>query len=206
MKFIFLLLPFIASCQKCPEKAPPFTKQEFAGREEVVLDRVKLRRPVYQAKVPKSWIRIDPEGSIQDTRKPIVTFHIDEQLTLNLHTFPSENLKERIPPSAQIERWKRQLKSEPAQAIVEIVGQGGFTGLFVEAPSLLAWSMQMDMEHYQTLSFLAHSPSEQEHFKQMRADFTIKVTGPEEKIKKHREEICLFANSFELIQEIPKRT
>jgi len=102
-----------------------------------------------------------------------------------------------------VKRWEGQLGS--VKAAVEPVTHAGFAGLFLEAPTVLAWSMQLDMEHYQTLSLLAGSDAEKEHFKQMCADYTIKVTGSQELIDEHRDELFLFANSFELIQEIPKR-
>jgi len=201
-KLLFALLLF-TGCNKCPEKVPPFTSQEFTGREEIINEKVLVRRPVYRAKVPTGWTRLDPEGSIRDTREPNVSFLIEDSLKVTVHSFPTEKLEERIPPFAQVERWKRQLGD--VDALVESAGHGGFVGLFFEGPTVLAWSMQLDLEHYQTLSFLANSPSEDEHFKQMRADYTIKVSGPQVLIDKHRDELFLFANSFELIQEIPKR-
>lgn len=196
---VMLALLFLVSCNKCPEKVPPYTFQKFTGREERLSEQMMVRRPVYRAKVPIGWTRLDPEGLILDTTQPNVTFLIDEDLKLVVHTFPAK----RIPPLAQIERWKGQLSD--AQTIVEAAGHGGFAGFFLEAPTVLAWSLQLDFEHYQTLSFLASSPAEHEHFKQMQADFTIKVTGPQKQIAKHRDEILLFESSFELIQEIPKR-
>lgn len=171
--------------------------QEFTGREE----NDQIRRPVYRAKVPEGWIRIDPQGSIMDTTLPNATFLIENELKVTVHSFPSENLEDRIPPFAQIERWKRQGHAGK----VESISRGGFVGLFLEGASILAWSMQLDLEHYQTLSFLPTNRFEEAHYKQMRADYTIKATGPERLIAKYREELLHFAKSFELIQEIPKR-
>ncbi len=203
MKKIFLGFLLLVSCNKCPDKVPPFTIQEFTGREESISEKVMVRRPVYRAKVPIGWIRLDPEGSLLDTTQPNVSFLIDENLKVTVHTFPTDTLEQRIPPSAQVKRWQRQLGD--IKAIVKTACHGGFVGLFFEGPTVLAWSMQLDLEHYQTLSFLALSCAEEEYFKQMCADYTIKVSGPLKKIKKYRQEIFVFANSFELIQEIPKR-
>ena len=159
-----------------------------------------VRRPTYRAKVPSGWKRVEPEGTIEDTTLPNVTFLIGEEIHLYVHTFPTQSLEERIPPQAQITRWVRQIGEQPHQ--VTPIGHGGFAGLQLESADVLARSLQLDLEHYQTLSFLASTKEEEEYYKQMRADYTIKVVGPYEK---HREEIDLFANSFELIQELPAR-
>lgn len=171
--------------------------QEFTGREE----KDQIRRPLYRAKVPPGWVRLDPQGPITDTTLPNVAFLIENELKVTIHSFPSENLDERIPPYAQIERWKRQ----GDEGKVDSVSRGGFVGLFLEGATILGWSMQLDLEHYQTLAFLPTNRFEEEHYKQMRADYTIKATGPEKLIAKYRDELLLFAKSFELIQEIPKR-
>lgn len=200
---LLLLFFLVTGCQKVPEKNSPFTLQEFSGREERVGETVMVRRPVYRAKVPNGWIRYDPEKPITDTREPNVTFLIEDALKVTVHTFPTVNLEERIPPIAQVERWKQQINGITTS--LATVSHGGFVGLCFEGPAVLAWSMQLDFEHYQTLSFLASSLLEEEHFKQMRADYTIKATGPQELIDRHKDELHFFANSFELIQGIPKR-
>ncbi len=178
--------------------------QEFTGRDELVSDQTRVRRPVYRAKVPCGWKRIETDGSLMDTKIPNIAFEIEEGLKVTVHTFPSASLETRIPPFAQVERWKRQLSGD-VKTLSKQIAHGGFAGIALEAPTLLAWSMQLDTEHYQTLAFLANSDAEKEHYKQMSADYTIKATGPEELIEKHKEELFLFANSFELIQEIPRR-
>ncbi len=198
-KSLFFLL-LLTSCDTCPEKVPPFSLETFTGREERVEGALPVRRPVYRAKVPTGWKRREPEGSIEDTTLSNVTFQIDEGVHLYVHTFPSQSLEERIPPQAQIARWVRQIGEQPHQ--VTPVGHGGFAGLEIESAGVLARSLQLDLEHYQTLSFLASTREEEEHYKQMRADYTIKVVGP---YAAHRAEIDLFANSFELIQELPAR-
>ena len=206
---LFLFLILCVGCEKCPEKVPPFTWQEFNGRDEVIAYGQKVRRPVYRAQVPVGWQRIDPmeNESLLDTMKPIVSFTIDEEITLMVHTFPTHSLEERIPPEAQVQRWQGQLKGVTAQ--VAKVAQDGFAGLylegFTEKGAVRAWSLQLDMQHYQTLHFLATTVEEEEHYQQMAADYTLKVFGPSDKLDKHRIAIDLFANSFELIQDIPSR-
>lgn len=209
MRKILLCLLLCAGCQKCPEKVPPFTMQEFMGRDETIAYGQKVRRAVYRAKVPFFWKRIDCKAneSIADTTKPIVSFAIEGNVILAVHTFPSNSLEERIPVIAQIQRWRKQLNSDNCH--VEKVAQGGFSGLYFEGKNanltLFAWSLQLDMEHYQRLHFLATTVEEEEHYKQMTADYTIKVSGPSQILEKHKDEILFFANSFALIQELPAR-
>ncbi len=124
-----------------------------------------------------------------------------------VHTFPTHSLEERIPPEAQVQRWQGQLKGLAAH--VNGVAHGGFVGLYLEGytekGTVRAWSLQLDMQHYQTLHFLAATVEEEEHYQQMAADYTLKAFGPTDKLEKHRIAIDLFADSFELIQEIPSR-
>lgn len=207
---LFLLVMLCGSCRECPPKVPPFTWQEFNGRDEVIAYGQRVRRPVYRAQVPLSWQRIDPAAheSIMDTTKPIVSFVIEEGVMLMVHNFPSSSLDERIPPSAQTHRWQGQLKGAATQ--LTQVAHGGFSGLCLEGSSekgaVRAWSLQLDVQHYQNLHFLATTVEEEEHYKQMAADYTIKVFGPSDMLEKHRLGIDLFVESFELIQEIPSRT
>lgn len=147
--------------------------------------------PTYRADVPKQWHRIDPAHPEPDTTKPIVSFQIDSDLTLHVHSFP--NL--RLPPQAQVARWQRQTPGH-----VTPQTRGGFAGLFYEAATVLAWSFILDPEHDQTLRLL-----EVPNHRQMRADYTIKASGTQEAIATHRAAICAFANTFELIDEIPRR-
>jgi len=204
----FLLL-FCTGCHSSSHKTPPFALQQIQGRDELISWGKFVRRPVYQAKIPLMWKRVDPSEneSLLDTTKPIVSFRVDKEVVLNVHTFPAYSLEERIPPSAQIERWHSQLK--PTKYKVEAAVYSGFAGLYFEGKnseeSLLAWSLQLDMEHFQTLHFLSGTVEEEEHYRQMAADYTIKVYGPSTLVEKHREEILLFATSFELIQELPER-
>ncbi len=209
LKKIIPLFILCASCHSCPEKVPPFTSQEFNGREEIIAYGQAVRRPIYQAKVPIAWRRIDPDesASLTDTTKPIISFVLEEQLLLTVHTFPTDALEERIPPEAQVNRWKKQMRAQTN--VAQSIGHGGFCGLYFEGihenTTVCAWSLQLDFDHYQTLHFLATTVEEEEHYKQMAADYTIKVSGPTHLINKHRKELMLFADSFELIQDIPSR-
>jgi hypothetical protein len=67
---------------------------------------------------------------------------------------------------------------------------------------MIGWSLQLDKEHYRTLA--PPTPASQENlYREMRADVTLKATGPKETMEKHEEGIINFARSFELIEEIP---
>jgi hypothetical protein len=72
---------------------------------------------------------------------------------------------------------------------------------------MLGWAMQLAPEHYATLTAAKNKAlqlEESEEINQMRADFTIKATGPKPLIKLHKDAINNFARSFELINSIPQ--
>ncbi|MCP5469936.1 MAG: hypothetical protein H7A36_05470 [Chlamydiales bacterium] len=201
MRTFILLALCLTACKKCPDKVPPFTRHPIQGREEVLKSGKILRRPLYQVKVPAGWQRNLIETSLSDTTCPNALFEV-EDVTVTLHTFPTESLTQRIPPSLQVERWRSQ---ESRDGHVEEVRHDGFSGLFFETPTTLAWSYQLDPELYQALAFLGRTEEENAYFHQMRSDFTIKATGPAEQIEKHRDEILFFADNLELFQAIPAK-
>jgi len=178
----------------CQEATPPKPWQEISGREGLI-----IRTPLYRARVPLDWKRVDPKGSIVDTTLPIVEYWIENEVHITVHNFPSERLEERIPPMAQVARWRRQIGDlVPEEEMVKPVSHGGFAGYSFEAPGVMGWALQLDQEHYRVLSQRNSDP-------QMKADVTIKVVGPPHLCQIHRRDIIDFANSFELIQEIPTR-
>ncbi len=187
MNLIIGLLLLITGCADQPTATPSL--QMIDGRVRGL--------PIYRAEVPHHWHRQDPsaETPLDDTTQPICEFSIDEQIRITIHNFPDQ----KIPPTAQVTRWKRQLNFITTDTTP--VAWGGFAGLQFygedKNSAVLAWAMQIAPEHYRTLS----KPSEK--YRQMRADYTIKVTGPTDLIESHRNEIISFANSFELIEAIP---
>ncbi|MBA2368944.1 MAG: hypothetical protein H0V82_07980 [Candidatus Protochlamydia sp.] len=199
--FFFFLLPFLVSCSK---EALPFDAewQTFNAREETENGE---RMAIYRAKVPSYWTRIDPspKESLLDTKKPICEFIIEENVRLTIHTFYT-----RISPFAQISRWKAQFQElNSFSAVTTPRSQGGFVGLFFEgegqyqgkAQKMMGWSMRLAPEYDQKLEL---SPNLMKNRLQ-RADYTIKVVGPVEMVDRHRKGLLLFANSFELIDELP---
>ncbi|MBA3721384.1 MAG: hypothetical protein H0W88_03185 [Parachlamydiaceae bacterium] len=214
--FLWVITLFsLIGCQHgIPKKPiePPketFNWQKINSRDE---EFPSSRFPLYLAKVPSDWTRVDPSSteSIADTTKPLCEFYINEDtgsVRITVHYFPSENIKDRIPPSAQIQRWKSQFESiDPALTITETESHSGFVGLYLECQGvmqgkptkLMGWAMQLAPEYYRRLS---HDDS---FFTlQKRADYTIKAVGSPEIIDKHHKEIMTFGQSFELIEVLP---
>lgn len=209
----FFILICLFGCEKgdLKQSSTSFNWQKIQSRDE---GDPTSRYPLYDAKVPSDWIRVNPNvnDSIADTTKPLVEFTIVEgnhSARITVHNFPSNTLEERIPTMAQIERWKKQCHSIESQPVTIPESHDGFIGFFLECKykigeqkiQLMGWTMQLAPEFYQRLSHDNSYFSRQE-----RADYTIKVVGPEDLILKHREAIMSFANSFELIHALPSRS
>lgn len=187
-----ILSIFLISCSSSPEKTDRIS-YEISGRDHT---------PIYRVKAPKEWIikRPETDASLQDTSKSLVEFFIQEgdvEVRITIHNFPSNHIDDRIPPIAQIMRWKQQF--DEIDVSVSPQSFAGFVGLLFDGlgvmkgkeMSLLGWSMQMAARHYNNLSF------------EMRADYTIKALGPTFLVEKNRQAIVNFARSFELLKEIP---
>ncbi len=214
--FIYLFpifsLIFFSCSEHQDDQSAAIAWQEITGRDS---GSPTKRTPIYRVKVPLSWSRQNPSPleSLEDTTKALCKFKItdtDQNITIAIHNFPSENLNARIPPSAQIARWKQQFESlEPCSAVLNPQAYGGFSGIFFEGTGMLdgkrttifGWAMQLAPEHYQNL--LSQTQNEDLHAKQQQADYTIKAVGPEKLMSKHKQTIFAFANSFELIEELP---
>lgn len=145
-------------------------------------------------------------SSIADTTKANSEFFIQDkgrEIRLTVHTFPFVDDNGRIPPQAQIARWKKQLE-ELNLLSVQVLPEshGGFSGLYFEGEgsqgTVMGWSMRLVPAYSRQLS-LEKEPLD----KLKRADYTIKATGPTDLIERHRPVIIQFAQSFELIDELP---
>ncbi|MBA3603423.1 MAG: hypothetical protein H0W50_07235 [Parachlamydiaceae bacterium] len=205
----------LSSCKQEEKKSAETTWQEFCCRDA---GDPTARTPLYRAITPINWQRKNPSvtESIADSTKPVSEFYIgqhdQEKVSLTVFTFPVENYEQRVPPSAQLKRWKRQFEEfNPTSLVVTPCAHGGFTGFSIcvkglmngQETSLLGFSMQLAPVHWFSLQqnkeniSLKHS--------QTTADYTIKALGTPSAILKWKDEIYLFANSFELIEEIPVR-
>lgn len=200
---VALLIALLAGCAEAPNESRPGW-QEIAGRDE--------RLALYRARVPSGWHRSDPaaDDPLLDTTKPLCEFMIkdeNEQIIITIHNFPTATMEERVPPTAQAARWKRQFSTlDPLTESLQPQSFGGFAGLVFYgegtikgAPqAVLAWAMQMPPEH-----FLEFQSNDKRSNRQMRADYTIKAVGDPTLLSFHRDAITAFARSFELIEEIP---
>lgn len=139
-------------------------------------------QPIYQAEVPNHWIKLEQASDLSDTRMPIATYKIGDGL-LTVHNFPYASFEERIPPEAQIQRWKKQFPKGIHD--ISSVAHGGFGGFRLETEEMIGYAMQLS-----PLIFKALHPSEIDK----RADYTIKFVGP---VVDYRHEVDLFAISFE---------
>ena len=197
ISFIFL---FGCELSNCRPIATSFNWQKINSRD---YGTPSSRYPLYYAKVPSDWIRHDPSQteSISDTTKPLTEYIIEsgsEKIRITVYNFP----KQRIPPQAQIDRWKNQFDSlEPTQTFVKNVAHNGFVGLFLDVEGIMkaektkifAWAMKLAPEYSQYIN-----PKEQKS-----ADYTIKAIGPKALMEKHRDTILTFAQNFGLIEELP---
>ncbi len=181
----FLLLLLLSSCETASTHTPPL--EFISGRNED-------QQPIYTTIAPSHWQKMPPESNLNDTMKPICEYCIDNTIRIVVHNFPSNNLSERIPPQAQIHRWQRQSGS----GMVTQECHDGFVGLRFETDTVLAWAMQLDPELYLNLT----GPVSTDLDLQRRADYTIKVTGSQELLEAHREDIDNFAQQFRLLNPI----
>lgn len=164
------LIIFLTLCACNDTSPPPLTKKDtYQGR--------------YHAEVPFHWKRINPSEDLSDSRIPICSYEMEEGL-LTIHMFPYTSIEQRIPPEAQIERWKRQT----GECGVTPFSYGGFGGFRLESADMIAYAMQLSPPLFRCCST-----------SDMKADYTLKFVGA---VDKNREEINAFAESFEWIQPL----
>jgi hypothetical protein len=201
-QLFFLALLFSFSLGSCSSKADPDDKKwvQMTGREP---DRI----PLYRIRIPDNWTVALPPSNVPltDSRNALCEITIDQSIRMAIHNFPTETRDQSIPPQAQIQRWMQQLKdSDSTRTLISPQSFSGYTGLLLEAEgkidgapaAVMGWALQIGKEQFRMLAN-AGMPV------QMRADITIKVTGPPDKIALRRSEITRAAKSFELIEEIP---
>ncbi len=210
---LFICLILLVSCNSSPQNSiASTTSHPIHGRDEGIPPY--HRTPIYRAKAPGSWQRKDPqsEESIQDSKKALCEFLInnpDGSIRITIHNFPSNQAESRIPPNAQVARWKRQFSQlDAANTLIDQKSWGGFFGLYFEGKGVIegksvlvmGWAMQLAPEHYSTLDAAIE---DKVFLKQLRAEYTIKAVGSPQSMEYHRQQIHDFARTFELIEDIP---
>lgn len=161
-------------------------KENFSGRHKDA--------HIYHAEVPLHWERIDTLAELTDTKIPICSYKIGDDI-LTLHNFPYAQLEQRIPPEAQIKRWQDQIP----KGIYDItpLSNGGFGGFRLEAANenkgMIAYAMQLTPVIFRSFS---------ENETDLKADYTIKFTGNLDSIELNRKDVDAFALSFEFIAPI----
>lgn len=199
--FIFLTF-LVSSCENTPEEQLQII--EVKGRSERA--RLTPKLETYRMMVPQGWeIEFPPdEDPLLDTTMPLLTLRFGDVVAV-FHNFPAESLEQRIPPIAQVTRWKKQFESlsEPTLQIFPFA-TSGFTGLQFEAVGIqknepikvLAWSMQLTPELFQRLP---------EHASQQKGDWTLKASGPPDQLEMVQEDLFRVARSIELLEELSQR-
>lgn len=166
------------------------------------------RTPLYRIALPENWSTVEITESVADTKLPIFEARYgngSDSIRLTVHNFPYDSPANRIPPQAQVNRWKQQLDVLEISGITQ-QAFAGFVGLHLYAEGMQegkesavsAWAMQLAPEHDRTL---AHSPEGANT--QERSDITIKFTGPKPLVDMHQEGISSIARSFELLNPLP---
>lgn len=157
---------------------------------------------IYRMCVPRHWIRHDPlpDDLVTDTTKSLCEFIINDPdgiIKIAVHNFPADTLDMRIPPQAQVARWKTQIEEyDGINSYTQPIAFGGFSGiLFVGIGSkmVIAAALQLSPQHFRNLAGK----------EQMKADVTIKAVGPTHTMKKHQDEIINAIYTFGLVDEIP---
>lgn len=182
IRLFFLSVTLLVSCHD-PASTPPLANTVIDGRHVPSL---------YHIYVPANWQVYYPQSSDYqiDTRLPLVEIAY-ASIKIAIHNFPGIE----IPPQAQVERWQKQLKDLAASSIeIMPTAWSGYEGLKLTSPQVMAWAMQLAIEHERVLW------QEVDPQKERGASFTIKVTGLAEDLAKEQETIEAIALSFEPIE------
>lgn len=204
MLYVYLLLCSFFLCSCSTEPHNKINSLEILGRSDI--ETLSSRQPIYRMQIPEGWLTIIPakELPLVDTTEPLLTLKKDD-VTITFHNFPVSDITQRVPPIAQITRWKKQFRElYEITVVITPYAVSGFTGLQFEAKGtqkgehrgILAWSMQLTPELFQKLPDSAV---------QQKADWTLKAVGPAETVDLLHQEISDLARSIELLTEIPQR-
>lgn len=196
---------FIFLFSSCENKSDQQLKIiEVKGRSDIAQLSPKVE--TYRMMVPEGWEIQLPgeEDPLLDTTKPLLTLH-SQDVTIVFHNFPAEHLEQRVPPMAQVARWKKQFDSISELSVqIHPFSVAGFTGFQFEAVGVqkntpvkvIAWSMQLTPELFQRL------PG---HASQQKGDWTLKAVGPPDQVEWIQEDLTRLASSIELVEGISQR-
>ncbi|GAB4227419.1 MAG: hypothetical protein Tsb0021_04300 [Chlamydiales bacterium] len=197
---VFLLIAlsvFLFACQK----------EEIAWKKLAIKGRTPHLPAIYTVRFPSYWESLPPgfDEELSDTTLPIHRFIIDEDIIVTIHNFPLEPDSPRIPPMAQLDRWKKQF-TVLNESFNSPISQSGLVGHHLKAWGLIndqpttvfGWAFQLAHEHYIRSTWYLNS-----WMNEVRGDVTIKVTGPTKKMEKIQEELSCFAASFEFVDDLP---
>lgn len=201
-RWLFSALLLCAACERLPEST--CRDVEIAGRDA---GDIATRQPLYRISLPNGWTAKLSSESVADTKRPLIECLYGEDepcIRLTVHNFPYNTPLQRVPPEAQIARWKQQFDSI-ASSQTTPQAFAGFVGLHLFAEgqqsdrewAVSAWSMQLAAEHDRSLARKEAAGS------QMRSDITIKAVGPKELIEEQNSTISDIARSFELLNPLP---
>ena len=161
---VFFCIIFLLACSEKKSEIADSSWIEITGRTEAE----EPRQLIYRVKTPKEWTVFFPEETnrLEDTKIANADFWIEDgthYVHIVVHSFPSDSLDARIPPMAQIHRWKGQFTEINEESIlIKPQAHGGFAGFYLflsgdaqkivgKNSAVLAWAMQMDQEHYLSL-------------------------------------------------------
>lgn len=120
-------------------------------------------------------------------------------MIVTFHTFPSDSLDKRIPPTAQIERWKKQLNGKESEITPYTrCGFGGFRIVCFEEKGMIGYAMQLTPPLFQAMLY-PHSKLEDVYFTEMRSDYTVKAVGSGKALENEAVNIDSFVKSLKWI-------
>lgn len=201
--FLTGLLFVINSCEKSNPEEPSYV---------FIYDRSKNttheRQALYRIVLPNGWLAKNTTQPVTDTKFPLIELVYEENgetILLTIHNFPYQNASERIPPQAQINRWKKQFNSLDV-AVIKPQAFAGFVGQLFWGEgeikgtnaAMYAWAMQLAQEHEKTLA--ADKCLSQT---EIRSDITLKATGPKTLMNEQQDTIFKLVRSFEYINALP---
>lgn len=189
-KLLLGLLVCLTSCDAPHEESS--TIDIISGRVEKI--------PFWRIMRPSSWHVLPSPDNLLDTRLPIQEYEI-EDIAFYIHSFPSQSEEARIPPFAQIQRWKMQFDADPPpEFYLERQAFSGYSGILLDGRGkikgqntrMLAWALALSPRSYHALK----NP-------EARSDITLKAIGNTFSMDAHEDDIRKSARTFELIEAIP---